>query len=164
MIRVGIGIKLLAAMAATFLLTGIMACLQPDIFCIDFISASTLRIAGIALIGAGIAIKLSSSRVPSTAFKKKELITTGIFSCIRHPMYSSWILFIAPGIALLFRCWLMLAASLVGYISFKRLIKEEDEYLTRTFGQTYLDYRSRVEEIFPIIRSRRKHRSGKQDK
>ncbi len=151
-------------MAATFLLTGIMACLQPDIFCIDFISASTLRIAGIALIGAGIAIKLSSSRVPSTAFKKKELITTGIFSCIRHPMYSSWILFIAPGIALLFRCWLMLAASLVGYISFKRLIKEEDEYLTRTFGQTYLDYRSRVGEIFPIIRSRRKHRSGKQDK
>lgn len=164
MTRVGIGIKLLAAMAAAFFLTGILTYLQPDIFCIDFISASTLRIAGIALIGVGIAIKLSSSRVPSTAFKKKELITTGIFSCIRHPMYSSWILFIAPGIALLFRSWLMLAASLVGYFSFKRLIKEEDEYLTRTFGQTYLDYRSRVGEIFPIIRSGRKSRGGKQDK
>ena len=164
MTRVGIGIKLLAAMAVTFLLTWILTCLQPDIFCIDFISASTLRIAAIALIGVGIAIKLSSSRVPSTAFKKKELITTGIFSCIRHPMYSSLILFIAPGIALLFRSWLMLAASLIGYFSFKRLIKEEDEYLTRTFGQTYLDYRSRVGEIFPIIRSRRKPLSGKQDK
>ena len=164
MTRVGIGIKLLAAMAVTFLLTWILTCLQPDIFCIDFISASTLRIAAIALIGVGIAIKLSSSRVPSTAFKKKELITTGIFSCIRHPMYSSWILFIAPGIALLFRSWLMLAASLIGYFSFKRLIKEEDEYLTRSFGQTYLDYRSRVGEIFPIIRSRRKPLSGKQDK
>ncbi len=164
MTRVGIGIKLLAAMAAAFFLTGILTYLQPDIFCIDFISASTLRIAGIALIGVGIAIKLSSSRVPSTAFKKKELITTGIFSCIRHPMYSSWILFIAPGIALLFRSWLMLAASLVGYFSFKRLIKEEDEYLTRTFGQTYLDYRSRVGEIFPIIRHWRKPLNGKQDK
>jgi protein-S-isoprenylcysteine O-methyltransferase Ste14 len=155
--RVGIGIKLLAAMAVTFLLTGILTYLVPGIFRIDFISASTLRVAAIALITIGLVLKLSSSRVPSIAFKNKGRVTTGIFSYIRHPMYSSWILFIAPGIALLFRSWLMLGASLVGYLSFRNLTKEEDEYLTRMFGQSYLDYRSRVGEITPIIRSRRKH-------
>ena len=156
MTRVGIGIKLLSAMVATFLLTGILTFLLPGIFRIDFISESTLQLTAITLIAIGLVLKLSSSRVPSTAFKHKELITTGVFSYIRHPMYSSWILFIAPGIALLFRSWLMLAASLIGYLSFRHLIKEEDEYLTRMFGQTYLDYRSRVGEITPIIRSRKK--------
>ena len=155
MTRVGIGIKLLATIAATFLLTGILTYLQPDIFCINFVSANTLRIVAITLIAVGLVIKFSSSRVPSSAFKNKELVTTGIFSYIRHPMYSSWILFITPGIALLFRSWLMIAASLVGYLSFKHLVKEEDEYLTRMFGQTYLDYCSRVGEIFPKIRPSR---------
>ena len=156
MTRDGIGIKLLSAMVATFFMTGILTFLLPGIFRIDFISESTLRLAAITLIAIGLVLKLSSSRVPSTAFKNKELITTGVFSYIRHPMYSSWILFIAPGIALLFRSWLMLAASLIGYLSFRHLIKEEDEYLTRMFGQTYLDYRSRVGEITPIIRSRKR--------
>jgi len=152
MTRVGIGIKLLATIAATFLLTGILTYLQPDIFCINFVSANTLRIVAITLIAVGLVMKLSSSRVPSSAFRNEELVTTGIFSYIRHPMYSSWILFITPGIALLFRSWLMIAASLVGYLSFKHLIKEEEEYLTRMFGQTYLDYCSRVGEIFPKVR------------
>ena len=152
---VGIGIKLLAAIAATFLLTGILTFLQPGIFCINFVSATTLRIVAIVLIAVGLAMKFSSSRVPSSAFKNKELVTTGIFSYLRHPMYSSWILFITPGIALLFRSCLMIAASLAVYLSFKHLVKEEDEYLTRMFGQTYLDYRSHVGEIFPKIRHRR---------
>jgi len=152
MSRVGIGVKLLATIATTFLLTGILTYLQPDIFCINFVSANTLRIVAITLIAVGLVIKFSSSRVPSSAFKNKELVTTGIFSYIRHPMYSSWILFITPGIALLFRSWLMIAASLVGYLSFKHLIKEEEEYLTLMFGQTYLDYCSRVGEIFPKVR------------
>ena len=156
MTRVGIGIKLLSAMVATFFMTGILTFLLPGIFRIDFISESTLRLAAITLIAIGLVLKLSAYRVPSTAFKNKELITTGVFSYIRHPMYSSWILFIAPGIALLFKSWLMLSASLIGYFSFRHLIKEEDEYLTRMFGQTYLDYRSRVGEITPIIRSRKK--------
>jgi protein-S-isoprenylcysteine O-methyltransferase Ste14 len=155
MTRVGIGIKLLAIIAATFLLTGILTYFQPGIFCINFVSATTLRILGIVLIAVGLVMKFSSFRVPSSAFKNKELVTTGIFSYIRHPMYSSWMLFIAPGIALLFRSWLMIAASFVGYLSFKHLVKAEDEYLTRMFGQTYLDYRSHVGEIFPKIRPSR---------
>ena len=149
MTRVGIGIKLLAAIAATLLVTGILTYLWPDIFRMSFVAATALRTAAIVLIAVGLAIKFSSSRVPSSAVRNKELVTTGIFAYVRHPMYSSWILFITPGIALFFGSWLMLAASLVGYLSFKHLIKEEDEYLTRMFGQEYLDYRSRVGEIFP---------------
>ena len=149
MTRVGIGIKLLAAIAVTLLVTGIVTYLLAGIFRVSFADATALRTAALVLMAIGLTIQLSSSRVPSSAVRNKELVTTGIFAYVRHPMYSSWILFITPGIALFFGSWLMLAASLVGYLSLKHLIKEEDEYLTRMFGQEYLDYRSRVGEIFP---------------
>lgn len=156
MTRLGIGIKLLAAMAVTMLLTGMLTYLLPEVFAIHFISSSTLRIAGMILLFGGLPIKIASARVPARAFKNGELVTTGVFSFVRHPMYAAWILLFAPGIALLFRSWLMLATALVGYFSFKYLIKEEDEYLTGKFGQAYLDYRSRVDGLFPIKRLRRK--------
>lgn len=149
MTRVGIGIKLLAAIAATLLLTGILTYLLPGVFRMSFVGATTLRTAALVLMAIGLTIQLSSSRVPSSAVRNKELVTTGVFAYVRHPMYSSWILFITPGIALFFGSWPMLVASLVGYLSFKHLVKEEDEYLTGIFGQEYLDYRSRVGEIFP---------------
>jgi protein-S-isoprenylcysteine O-methyltransferase Ste14 len=61
---------------------------------------------------------------------------------------------IFPGQALLARSWLMLLAPLIAYAIFKRLIGVEDEYLAKRFGQTYLDYRRRVNELVPIPRLR----------
>jgi protein-S-isoprenylcysteine O-methyltransferase Ste14 len=58
--------------------------------------------------------------------------------------------FVFPGLALLRGSWPMLVAPLVGYVVFKRLIRREDEYLQRRFGQAYLDYRARVNEVCPF--------------
>jgi protein-S-isoprenylcysteine O-methyltransferase Ste14 len=41
---------------------------------------------------------------------------------------------------------------LVAYTIFKLLIHREDEYLERRFGQAYLDYRARVNEVVPLPR------------
>ncbi len=79
MIRVGIGIKLLTTIAATFLLTGILTYFQPGIFCINVVSATTLRIVAIVLIAVGLVMKISSSRVPLSVFNNKEFVTTDIF-------------------------------------------------------------------------------------
>jgi protein-S-isoprenylcysteine O-methyltransferase Ste14 len=38
------------------------------------------------------------------------------------------------------------------YTVFKLLIHREDEYLERRFGQAYLDYRARVNEVVPLPR------------
>jgi protein-S-isoprenylcysteine O-methyltransferase Ste14 len=38
------------------------------------------------------------------------------------------------------------------YAVFKLLIHREDEYLDRRFGQAYLDYRARVNEVIPLPR------------
>jgi protein-S-isoprenylcysteine O-methyltransferase Ste14 len=91
-----------------------------------------------------------SARAFTAGFNKGELVTTGIFSVVRNPIYAAWILFILPGIMMFFQSWLMLATSLVTYIVFKAFIREEEQYLEKTFGQAYLDYKSKVNELFPF--------------
>jgi protein-S-isoprenylcysteine O-methyltransferase Ste14 len=78
--------------------------------------------------------------------------TAGVFAVVRHPVYSSAIVLSLPGIALLTRSWPLLLMPLVAYAVFKVLIHREDEYLERRFGQAYLDYRARVNEVVPIPR------------
>jgi protein-S-isoprenylcysteine O-methyltransferase Ste14 len=86
------------------------------------------------------------------AYNRDELVTSGIFAVVRHPVYSSAIVLTLPGIALLTRSWPLFLTPLVAYAVFKLLIHREDEYLERRFGQAYLDYRARVNEVVPLPR------------
>jgi protein-S-isoprenylcysteine O-methyltransferase Ste14 len=97
-----------------------------------------------------------SGRAVTTGFRKGELVTTGIYSVVRNPLYAAWILFIAPGILVFFKSWLMLLAPIVAYISFKAFIREEYQYLRNHLGQAYLEYEASVNELLPIPKFRRK--------
>jgi protein-S-isoprenylcysteine O-methyltransferase Ste14 len=71
------------------------------------------------------------------------LVTTGVFSRIRHPMYLSLILMylglaVAWGIA-----WMLLPAVFFSAITVLIAIKEE-EFLLGKFGRQYEEYRLRV--------------------
>jgi len=44
---------------------------------------------------------------------------------------------------------------LVAYLVFKKRIVREEEYLEERFGDSYLKYRSEVNELLPIPRLRR---------
>jgi protein-S-isoprenylcysteine O-methyltransferase Ste14 len=102
------------------------------------------------------------TKTPHIVFPVKgELLTTGIYAFVRHPMYSGMVFFISPGIALCFRFWLLLTPSLLAYVLFRILIKEEDTYLEQKFGQAFLDHKSRVNAIIPFIRLPMRYRKTK---
>ncbi|MGA2797650.1 MAG: isoprenylcysteine carboxylmethyltransferase family protein [Thermoguttaceae bacterium] len=124
----------------------------PDVFLIRSVSYSILAGAGIVLLICGVPMWAIAVWTIVRAFSRGELVTSGVYGLVRHPIYSAWIVFIFPGIALLCRSWPMLLASLVSYIIFKLLIRREDRYLEEKFGKAYLDYRSRVNEIIPMPR------------
>jgi protein-S-isoprenylcysteine O-methyltransferase Ste14 len=107
---------------------------------------------GIILLILGVPMWLIGVRTIVRAFSRGELVTSGVYRLVRHPLYSAWIVFNFPGIALLCRSWPMLLTSLVAYIMFKLLINREDQFLEQKFGKAYLDYRSQVNEIIPIPR------------
>ncbi len=73
-----------------------------------------------------------------------SLQTNGIYSYTRNPMYVT-LLLIYLGLALQFGNWwtLILAPFLIAFITY-RVIRPEERYLTRAFGEEYMNYQKRV--------------------
>ena len=90
---------------------------------------------------------------------KRELSLWGvgpnIVALVRNPIYSAWIVFLIPELAMFSRSWPVLLTPLVAYLAFKTLIRREEEYLEKRFGQRYLGYKSHVNELVPIPRFRK---------
>jgi len=116
-----------------------------------------LAVSAIILLIAGVSMLIVSARALSTAYNNDRLTTSGIFAVVRNPIYSAWLVFILPGLALLSRSWPLLLTPLVGYAVFKRLIHREEEYLRQRFGEAYLNYRAQVNELVPNPKRRASH-------
>jgi protein-S-isoprenylcysteine O-methyltransferase Ste14 len=73
----------------------------------------------------------------------EELVTSGIYSKIRHPGYLGLIL-IYFGLALIFGVvWMLIPAFVFSVLTYLTAVKEE-EYLKKQFGSDYEDYMNRV--------------------
>jgi len=132
----------------------------PEVFLVPGLNPG-IRTAGLVLIGLGFSLWLAGVVTVMRAYNRDELVTTGPFALVRHPVYSAWITLIFPGLALWIRSWPMLLVPLLAYAIFRWLIHREDEYLEQRFGQSYREYRARVNEILPVPRWRgRVHRTG----
>jgi len=88
-------------------------------------------ILGISLTIIGITILLIPAFTIDKYFNEGKLCTKGIYSFIRHPIYASWIVFIVPGIILIFGLILGISIPIFMYIIFKILIIEEEQYLEK---------------------------------
>jgi protein-S-isoprenylcysteine O-methyltransferase Ste14 len=78
-----------------------------------------------------------------------HVITGGVFSVVRHPIYLGAILFYAGMICLTLS--LASAALLVIIIGFYRFISRyEEKLLTERFGDEYRDYMRKVPMLFPL--------------
>ena len=83
----------------------------------------------------------------SMGFPKGKLITSGVYSLSRNPIYASWIVFILPGVAAICNNWIFLVASFTMYLSLTINIKEEEKALAETFGEQYRKYSERVSRV-----------------
>jgi protein-S-isoprenylcysteine O-methyltransferase Ste14 len=109
-----------------------------------------LFIAGLILLSAGLVFYFITLRSLISGLRQTSLMTKGGYYLCRHPLYSSFILFILPAIALMLNSWLVLTSSIVAYIVFKLTINREDQILESVFGDEYLKYRNKTPELFPF--------------
>ena len=81
--------------------------------------------------------------------EEHELITRGIYSWIRHPMYASqWILALAQ--PLLLHNWIAGFSNLLAFIPFYLLrVKAEEQLMLEQFGNQYRSYMQKVGAVFP---------------
>ena len=150
MTLLGAGPKIALISVIYLIVSSLLTYLYPKFFVIRNVPYTIFVVSGVILLLLGLPMLIISGRAITTGFRKSELLTTGIYAVVRNPVYAAWILFIAPGILVFFKSWLMLLTPIVAYISFKVFIREEYQYLRKHFGQTYLEYEASVNELLPI--------------
>lgn len=105
------------------------------------------NIAGIIVFVAAMSFHMKGHAVhkqaDQDADKIEDLVTTGMFAHVRHPMYSSLILMVigmtvATGVVIM-----ILPASIVSLLTVLTALKEE-EFLIERFGDEYREYMARV--------------------
>ena len=84
---------------------------------------------------------------------KGQLVTTGIYSHVRHPQYLGFLL-ITLGINFL---WITISTLLlwpVLVVVYFRLAKKEEKYMEARFGEEYRQYSNAVPMFFPRLRTK----------
>lgn len=109
----------------------------------------------LAIISILIAISLWVSAVlfskVKTKIKENTLVTTGVYSIVRNPIYSAF-LFLFTGILLFTRNLYLLIFPVIFWIYLTYLLKEtEEKWLKDKFKEEYQKYMKKVNRIIPNI-------------
>jgi protein-S-isoprenylcysteine O-methyltransferase Ste14 len=108
-----------------------------------------LRTISLVISVLGIAVWLWSVVLIVTKAARGELITTGPFALVKHPIYTGVSLSVLPWVGFLFNTWLGVLAGIAMYVGSRRFSPEEEKALSQTFGAAWDDYRSKVK--FPWL-------------
>jgi len=105
------------------------------------------RIAGIAIAAPAfllfVAARIELGRAFSVRAKATMLVTTGVYSRIRNPIYVFGAIFILGIIIWTGRPWLLVIFAVLIPLQVVRSRKEE-QVLTEKFGAEYLDYKQKT--------------------
>jgi protein-S-isoprenylcysteine O-methyltransferase Ste14 len=79
-----------------------------------------------------------------TKLPRKELITTGPYSLVKHPLYTGVALLVLPWIGFLCNTWLGVLIGIVVYVGSRLFSPEEEIMLSKIFGPAWDAYCKKV--------------------
>lgn len=103
-----------------------------------------LKVLSIVILIPGVIIWIWSVVSILTKVPKKELITNGPYSLVKHPLYTGVALLVLPWVGFLFNTWLGALIGIVLYVGSRMFSPEEEEVLSKTFGTTWDEYCHKV--------------------
>jgi protein-S-isoprenylcysteine O-methyltransferase Ste14 len=139
------------ALIAVFVLPGVVAFLVPLVL----LKPATMAFSnwwGVAPLSVGIATLLACVREFYVAGRgtlapwapPTSLVVTGLYKWSRNPMYVA-VLLILSGWAIGFRSWTLAVYAGAVLVAFHlRIVLHEEPWLARTFGDAWMQYRTRV--------------------
>ena len=104
---------------------------------------------GIFLALFGFIMYLLSSIQLHGKFEENKLITHGFYAFSRNPIYSSWILFVIPGVVLIINSFIGILIPIFMYLLFSILVVREEKFLEREYGHEYIEYKRRIGRLIP---------------
>jgi len=147
----GVGPKLAIITLAYSVIIYFVSSANKDLFAINILSRNVLTVAGIVLLLFGLTLHVICGRTIVEIRKEDKLSNKGMYKMCRHPMYSVWIFFNIPALALLLGSWLMLTIPVFMYIIFRIFIRTEENYLKERYPQDYAEYKKNVNLVFPCL-------------
>ena len=110
-------------------------------------------ILGIILIILGVAFWISAVLISNITaeIESNKLVTTGIYSYVRHPIYAAF-LYIAIGLILITQNILLFILPLFFWAFLTVAMKKtEEKWLAERYGDEYLAYSKKVNRFFPKV-------------
>ena len=110
-----------------------------------------LFVVGLIFILSGLLIYFLAIKAKITrSIKENTLVTHGVYSVVRNPIYSAW-LFICTGTLFLYGNFILaLTLFLIFWLSLTILMKHtEEKWLTEFYGEPYLEYCKKVNRCLP---------------
>jgi len=145
----GIGPKIARVVIPFLIISIILSILFPGIFNFGKEMQEPFLIAGIVLLVVAIIWYVATLAVMAQAIKNNRLVTRGVYRFCRNPLYFALLILLLPGLGLVLNSWIILVASILGCIRFRKFIHEEEEMLDRIFGNDYQNYKTRTPLFFP---------------
>lgn len=106
---------------------------------------------GVISIALGIALWLNAVVYQKMvkAIKNNKLLTTGVYSIVRNPIYSAFYFVLTGSLLIEANLWLLIL-PIIFWIYMSVLLKlTEEKWLLDAFGEEYIKYCSRVNRVFP---------------
>jgi protein-S-isoprenylcysteine O-methyltransferase Ste14 len=142
-ILVGSGSKI-GIFTLPFLVAGLtLNLIFPDFFSVGGPSTFITRISIIMLIP-GTIVWFWTVYLILTKIPKKELITNGPYSIVKHPLYTGVALLVIPWVGLLCNTWLGIFIGAIVYIGSRIYSPEEEIILAKIFGESWNSYCRKV--------------------
>jgi protein-S-isoprenylcysteine O-methyltransferase Ste14 len=145
----GIGPKFALFSILYFICTLIVHFALYPVFVIESIPYIMLIVFGVILMGIGIPIWILSAKAIVKGFSQGILVTDGVYTICRHPLYGHGIFFTFPGVLMFFKSYILLTLPLFMYVLFRALIPIEEKYLEEKFGNTFVNYTNSANMVFP---------------
>ena len=146
----GVGPRLALITLPYLLLAIVFMNKKPEFLSMCFLNNIIAEIIGYSLLVIGLGFYIMSAKTFFQGFKKGELITHGPYRLCRNPIYATFIIFIIPALAFIFKSGMIWSIDFVLYLNFKVLIREEYIDLRKNFGEEYDQYEKAVNEILPF--------------
>ena len=106
--------------------------------------SNALKAISFVMLIPGVVIWLWSFTLILTKARRGELITTGPYALVKHPIYTSVGLLVIPSACFLLNTWLGALVGVALYIGARRYAPEEERTLSRTFGPAWDAYAGKV--------------------
>ncbi len=140
---VGSGEKI-GLLALPFVLVGLpLNVMRPSLFSVGGPPA-VLKVLSVIVLILGVTIWLWSVALILTKVPRGQLITTGPYAFVRHPLYTGVGLLVLPWFGFLLDSWLGALVGIVVYLGSRMFSPEEERQLSETFGVAWDGYSNRV--------------------